>query len=356
MNIVSRFVRDNLNRLLFLKLYILSICGAVPSLSCRRLCRAPARLAVAVALFFQPVAAFPLTGDGTLTGSFEAGEFTLSANSDATIVYEAPNLSGKIVSFDWRLGDPNSLGASATVDGAMTGGWLGEIQGGTSSGNQSLTVTTGLRFFLVGHEGVTLQISSITVASQPPRIDSLSLTSGSRLGGYTLTLSGSGFAADHDVYLGDKKATRLSFSNNSLNVVVPAADAAGEVDLVVQSGGGTSNRLSFNYTGAGPSAVLAGQSTYSFIVNKPIDPFWPVQQDKTKGVDGEVSYSTSGLPTGLTIDTTSGYIAGIPSAVADWSGSVILTNSLGSGLIDHIQKITVAAMQIADMKVCAHRS
>lgn len=30
--------------------------------------------------------------------------------------------------------------------------------------------------------------------------------------------------------------------------------------------------------------------------------------------------------------------------------------ALGSGLIDHIQKITVAAMQIADMKVCAHRS
>ena len=29
---------------------------------------------------------------------------------------------------------------------------------------------------------------------------------------------------------------------------------------------------------------------------------------------------------------------------------------LGSGLIDHIQKITVAAMQIADMKLSAHRS
>ena len=35
---------------------------------------------------------------------------------------------------------------------------------------------------------------------------------------------------------------------------------------------------------------------------------------------------------------------------------VMLGNQLGSGLIDHIQKITVAAMQIADMKVCAHRS
>ena len=29
---------------------------------------------------------------------------------------------------------------------------------------------------------------------------------------------------------------------------------------------------------------------------------------------------------------------------------------LGSGLIDHIQKMTVAAMQMADMKVWAHLS
>ena len=29
---------------------------------------------------------------------------------------------------------------------------------------------------------------------------------------------------------------------------------------------------------------------------------------------------------------------------------------LGSGLIDQSQKMTVAAMQMADMKVCAHRS
>ena len=32
------------------------------------------------------------------------------------------------------------------------------------------------------------------------------------------------------------------------------------------------------------------------------------------------------------------------------------TQTLGSGLIDQIQKMTVAAIAIADMKVCAHRS
>ena len=35
---------------------------------------------------------------------------------------------------------------------------------------------------------------------------------------------------------------------------------------------------------------------------------------------------------------------------------IITFYNLGSGLIDHIQKITVAAMQMADMNVCAHRS
>lgn len=38
------------------------------------------------------------------------------------------------------------------------------------------------------------------------------------------------------------------------------------------------------------------------------------------------------------------------------SADLIVINGLGSGPIDHNQKITIAAMHIADMKVCAHRS
>jgi hypothetical protein len=36
--------------------------------------------------------------------------------------------------------------------------------------------------------------------------------------------------------------------------------------------------------------------------------------------------------------------------------SLSAARSLGSGLIDHIQKMTMAAMAIADMKVWAQRS
>ena len=46
---------------------------------------------------------------------------------------------------------------------------------------------------------------------------------------------------------------------------------------------------------------------------------------------------------------------GGPQARTCWMG-VKTGNDLGSGLIDQSQKMTVAAMQMADMKVCAQRS
>jgi hypothetical protein len=38
------------------------------------------------------------------------------------------------------------------------------------------------------------------------------------------------------------------------------------------------------------------------------------------------------------------------------SSKMVWLGYLGSGLIDHIQKMTMAAIAMADMKVCAHRS
>ena len=46
----------------------------------------------------------------------------------------------------------------------------------------------------------------------------------------------------------------------------------------------------------------------------------------------------------------------MPIVLAIHLDSQVAQILLGSGLIDHNQKMTVAAMQMADMKVCAHRS
>jgi hypothetical protein len=50
-------------------------------------------------------------------------------------------------------------------------------------------------------------------------------------------------------------------------------------------------------------------------------------------------------------------LAAVMSAVMVFMVTLLVTYlNLGSGLIDHSQKMTTAAMQIADMKVWAHRS
>ena len=52
----------------------------------------------------------------------------------------------------------------------------------------------------------------------------------------------------------------------------------------------------------------------------------------------------------------SAMIANLSLVLNHFSSLISQTSNLGSGLVDHIQKMTAAAMQMADMKVRAHRS
>jgi hypothetical protein len=63
----------------------------------------------------------------------------------------------------------------------------------------------------------------------------------------------------------------------------------------------------------------------------------------------------------LEIGSWSGWAMGVGGALmaaleVDKQIGFFLNHDLGSGLIDQSQKMTVAAMAMADMKVCAHRS
>jgi hypothetical protein len=75
----------------------------------------------------------------------------------------------------------------------------------------------------------------------------------------------------------------------------------------------------------------------------------------------------SGLTTGVAPDTACASACALawlggttrymdPSALVGFHAAYVVENGLGSGLIDHIQKMTMAAIAMADMKVWAQRS
>jgi hypothetical protein len=75
----------------------------------------------------------------------------------------------------------------------------------------------------------------------------------------------------------------------------------------------------------------------------------PVERDKS-------AYSVISRATLLSRVATGAAARLLVSAGFTGSSVSFWINELGSGLIDQSQKMTVAAMQMADMKVCAQRS
>ena len=90
-------------------------------------------------------------------------------------------------------------------------------------------------------------------------------------------------------------------------------------------------------------------------------PAKPIPHPPVKLIAKTVSYGDRDIIVTIPFPDTIELVAVITNevlAVPDWSGKSVKMaySELGSGLIDQSQKMTVAAMQMAYMKVCAHRS
>lgn len=93
---------------------------------------------------------------------------------------------------------------------------------------------------------------------QVPQIQSINPVSGKLSGNEDVIIKGTCFQSDSQVKFGDKLATVDSFdkANNTLKVKTPAADAPGEVDVVVINVDKVSNAVKFTYNPDNPSSPL----------------------------------------------------------------------------------------------------
>ena len=98
------------------------------------------------------------------------------------------------------------------------------------------------------------------------------------------------------------------------------------------------------------------------LAQKDRDARWTVKYTKAKpNEDGslppvDLAIPAFGYKNHIAVDRAYGLVRKWTATHAAAHDGARLEEVLGSGLIDHVQKMKVAAMQIADIKVCAHRS
>jgi hypothetical protein len=122
-----------------------------------------------------------------------------------------------------------------------------------TGGTVDVTVTTP------GGTSATSVNDRFTYTGVAPTVTSISPTSGTRLGGTTVTITGTGFTSAATVRFGATAGTGVTFvSDTQITVTSPAKAAGGTVDVTVTTTGGTSATSAndqFTYTGVAPTVT-----------------------------------------------------------------------------------------------------
>ena len=170
-----------------------------------------------------------------------------------------------------------------------------------------------------------------TVLAAKPTITSISPTStiaGS--GQFTLTVNGTNFVSTSPastVNWNGSPLTTTFVSSTQLTAIVPAANVAtvGTASVTVVNpapGGGTSNSVTFTINP--PPPVITSATTASGTVGVAFS-------YQITATNNPTSFNATGLPGGLTVNTSTGLISGTPTTAGTYTVTLSATNAGGTG-------------------------
>jgi IPT/TIG domain-containing protein len=196
----------------------------------------------------------------------------------------------------------------------------------TSVTNVSPTTVTAVSPSGNGSVGVTVTTPGGTSNPIPffyvgaPFKQTLSPTSGSTVGGNTVTITGTGLSTATSVAFGANTAVPTVVSDGQITVTVPAG-AAGSVGVSVTTAGGTNNGLSYTYVT--PPTVTTVTPT-----SGPTSGGTPVTIAGT-GLTSTTSVTFDGTPAPFTVISDTAVSAVTPAGAAGLV-DVVVTNDAGS--------------------------
>ncbi len=175
---------------------------------------------------------------------------------------------------------------------------------------------------------------TVALAATPPVVTGISPTSGSQLGGTTVTISGSGFTSASTVSFGSTPATGVTVnSSSSITAISPAG--TGTVDVTVTTSVGTSHTSSadaFTYTAVPVSDSLGG----SYILDEQL---WQrINLPAGSTFTGSADLAAGSFTGAISVPnfTATLYVLGVPNALhlsLTPTGPVSGTASVTGGLL-----------------------
>ena len=242
--------------------------------------------------------------------SSPTGNVTISPGQSVSFSGSGTSPNGTITGYSWVFPSGNPGTSALANPGAVT-----FSQSGTFVA--SLTVTD--------NNGVTdpsPKTRMITVTAAPPTITNLSATSGAV--GTPVTITGTNFGSTQGtstVTFNGTSATVTSWSSSSLSTSVPAGATTGNVMVTV--GGVASNSVNFTVTAAGPPVITSGTTAGGTV--------GIAFSYQITATNSPTSYGATGLPGGLSVNTSSGLISGTPTAAGTSTVTLSATNGSGTG-------------------------
>lgn len=148
-----------------------------------------------------------------------------------------------------------SGGTTVTITGKGLTGASSVSFGGTVTTNVSVLSPTQLQVVSPAHVAATVDVGVVTPGGTSaassgdkftftpltPAVSALAPSTGTTLGGTTVTVSGAGFTGVQEVDLGSTAATKVTVVSDTKLTVVTPAHAAGAVAVTVVTGTGTSS-------------------------------------------------------------------------------------------------------------------
>jgi len=255
---------------------------------------------------------------------------TLTVTVAAPVVSSAATASGKVgTAFSYQIaasGTPTSYSATGLPAGLTVNTATGLI-----SGTPTVAATTAVTLRATNTAGTGTKSLTITVTVAAPVVSSVATASGKIGTAFSYQITASGTPTSYS-------ATGLPAGltvNTATGLIsgTPTTAATTAVTVGAINGGGTGTKaLTITVTVAAP--VVSSAATASGKIGTAFS-------YQITATGGATSYSATGLPAGLTVNTVTGLISGTPTTAATSAVTLRATNTAGTGT--KALTITVAA-------------